>query len=257
MIGRTNTGGGGMSLNFKVVPGLTQPVTASENTIWVKVEAIGDWYFSATQPENLRELDVWILVNEYSPVEFNALKKNGIQVYPVAAKQRIGGELVEVDAMSYQGGTWVEWITDVYLYDNGDECVAITGGWSIFKIRPDCSTNESWGSNQNGLLTVQLPGSKRTCAAYGTNNAIDVTDYATIEFSATEIMGGECLFGVLESRDSQDHSASAVTLTQETAGTVTLDISNLSGRYYIWFGNYTYDSAGTYGASIANAIMRR
>lgn len=118
-IGRTNAGGGGMPLNFMVVPGLTQPVTASENTIWVKVEAIGDWYFSATQPENLQELDVWILVNEYSPVEFNALKKNGIQVCPTSAKQYVSGALSDVTTMIYQNGEWSKFISTLYVFENG------------------------------------------------------------------------------------------------------------------------------------------
>lgn len=109
---RTEGGGGG--LNFKVVPGLTQPGTASENTIWVKTERIGAWYFSATQPDGLQEWDVWFGTGTESDFAFNALRKNAVQVYPLSAKQMISGELVDVEAMSYQAGEWVEWITILY-----------------------------------------------------------------------------------------------------------------------------------------------
>lgn len=111
-------GGGGAALNFKVVPGLTQPGTASENTIWVKTERIGSWYFSATQPEGLQEWDVWFTVGTSSAVEFNALKKGGIQVYPISPKQYVGGALVNVTSYIYQNGEW-ELISGNYLYHKG------------------------------------------------------------------------------------------------------------------------------------------
>lgn len=120
--------GGGTSLNFKVA-GNPQPENPRENTIWVNTDVpIGAWYFTATQPENLNEGDVWFPVGTSSSVEFNALKKNGIQIYPLAAKQCVGGAWVDVEAKIYQGGEWVDWI--VYLLKDGNECTRITGGWT-------------------------------------------------------------------------------------------------------------------------------
>lgn len=128
---RTEGGGGG--LNFKVVPGLTQPGTASENTIWVTTERIGVWYFSATQPEGLQEWDVWFPTGTESDFAFNALRKNAVQVYPLSAKQMVGGALAAVTAMRYQGGEWVEWIPSGALFWRGDECIRTTGGWQLVK----------------------------------------------------------------------------------------------------------------------------
>lgn len=122
-------GGGGASLNFKVVPGLTQPGTAAENTIWVKTEKINDWYFSPTQPEGLQDWDVWFITSTKSPVEFNALKKNGVQICPTSAQQYVNGVLEIVPPMIYQNGRWTPWI--VYLYDAGNEYESVTGGWTI------------------------------------------------------------------------------------------------------------------------------
>lgn len=118
----------GVELNFDVVPGLTQPGTAAENTIWVKTASLTGWYFAATQPENMQEGEVWFPTGTESAVKFNALKKNSLQVYPLSVKQMIGGVLVDVEAMSYQGGEWHDW--KQFFYRQGDEFESITGGWT-------------------------------------------------------------------------------------------------------------------------------
>jgi len=104
-------GGGGSSINFKVVGGTTEPTNPTENTIWVNTNVtITDWYFSATQPENMTEGEVWFYTGTTSVVAFNSLKKQNIMVYPLSAKQVVSGSLVDVTAKSYQGGAWVDWV---------------------------------------------------------------------------------------------------------------------------------------------------
>ena len=119
-IGRTNVGVG-TSLNFSIVGGTSQPVNPKENTIWVNTDTrISGWVFSASDPESPTEGMVWILTGISSTVKFNALKKNGIQVYPISAKQYINGVWVNKTAMSYQGGKWVNWLkTENFLYYRG------------------------------------------------------------------------------------------------------------------------------------------
>lgn len=116
MIGRTNTGGGGGGLNFKVIPN-PLPNTAKENTIWVDTDKINNYYFSATQPENMVDHDVWFLTGTSSAVAFSATKKKLVMVYPLSAKQHIDGALVDVTAKSYQNGEWVGWIS--YIVKGG------------------------------------------------------------------------------------------------------------------------------------------
>ena len=112
------TGGGGAALNFKVVGGTSQPANPKENTIWINTSTpITDWVFSATQPTSASG-KVWIHIGTSSVVEFNALKKNGIQVYPLSAKQYVDRAWKNVTAKSYQGGKWVDWIT--YLFKSGE-----------------------------------------------------------------------------------------------------------------------------------------
>ena len=115
-------GAGGVSaLNFKIVGGAIQPGNPKENTLWVNTETeISGWVFSATEPKIPVEGTVWISTGTSSTVEFNALKKNGIQIYPISAKQYISGAWAIVDAYLYNGSEWVQFSsTIVWIYDNG------------------------------------------------------------------------------------------------------------------------------------------
>lgn len=116
-------GGGSNPLNFKIVPYATEEellaASPKENTVGiVTTDTITSWIFSATEPTEPMEGMVWITTGISSSVEFNALKKNGIQVYPTSAKQHISGAWVDKNAKSYQGGKWADWMY-VILGDGG------------------------------------------------------------------------------------------------------------------------------------------
>lgn len=105
--GTGNLGGGGTSLNFKVVGGTTRPANPSENTIWVSTDQkVPAWYFDEVQPQNMQEGDVWFVVRAVSPVVINALKKNAITIRPLFAKQLVSGALVTRLARILQNGVW-------------------------------------------------------------------------------------------------------------------------------------------------------
>ena len=122
-------GGGGGGLNFEIVGGTSQP-SGRENTIWVNTDVkIPAYAFSTTEPGNHVPGMVWITIAAESPAGFNALKKgNTIMVYPIAAKQYVGGEWADVTAKSYQNGAWVDWWNGE-LYEPGNTYEMYTGGW--------------------------------------------------------------------------------------------------------------------------------
>ena len=235
-IGRTNAGGaGGASLNFKVVPGLTQPGTAAENTIWVKTESLTGWYFAATQPENMQEGEVWFPTGTESAVEFNALKKNAVQVYPLSAKQLTGGVLVDVEAMSYQGGEWAEWWSGE-LYDAGNEFEIFTGGWGI-----DGYTS----TGANSILTV---GEKKTDYMYfvgasgktnllATLKSINVDRFNTlyIDGEPISVLNNELSVGVsINKSKSVTDRINAMNFSAEKKRQImSMDISSVSGDVYV------------------------
>lgn len=126
MIGRTNTGGGGGGgLNFQVV-GNPQPTNPKENTIWLNTaKKITGKYFQTEQPKDMQPGEVWISTGTSSTVAFNATKKDTVMLYPISAKQMgHDGVLVDVEAKSYQGGAWVDWIPDGYLFYSGVGAIA-------------------------------------------------------------------------------------------------------------------------------------
>lgn len=142
----------GAGLNFEVVGGTSQPTNPKENTIWVNTStAITSWIFSAVEPTEPAEGMVWISIGTSSAIEFNALKKNAIQVYPISAKQYIDGACVKKTAESYQNGEWVGWIFYAFkdgeirlgeMYTSTPERLYISNGELIFK---NSNGNGSWG----------------------------------------------------------------------------------------------------------------
>lgn len=112
-------GGGGASLNFSIVGGTTQP-TGKENLIWVDTStAITSWEFSATEPTSPVAGMVWFRTGTSASAPINAVKKNGIWIYPTGVSQYISGEWVSKIAQTYQSGQWISWTK--YLIKGGRE----------------------------------------------------------------------------------------------------------------------------------------
>lgn len=128
MLGRTNTGGGGGGggLNYKVVGGTSAPSNPKENTIWVNTSTeITSHVFSATQPTGSEGM-VWFKTETICNVNFNALKKNVLQVYPLSAKQYVSGAWVDKTAKIYQGGAWKEFVRLPVLNSSYPENVTLS-----------------------------------------------------------------------------------------------------------------------------------
>lgn len=230
--------GGGTSLNFKVV-GNPEPVNPRENTIWVNTDVeITGWIFIATEPTNPTDGLVWISTRTSSLVEFNALKKNGIQVYPISAKQYVSGAWVDKEAKSYQNGAWVDWL-------------------KVVVTKPDQieTYNGATYSINGNSITVKHSGANGTAAYFGYK--ADLTDVKTVRVHFTKRThqaetGFVSKSGVGILRSSQTSGAMqfwngtflAKTINS-TNGESYVDVSveSLSGELYIWVGCYgiSYD----------------
>lgn len=187
MLGRTNTGGGGSGgLNFQVIGGTTAPSNPKENMIWVNTSTkITSYIFSATQPTAASGM-VWISTGTSSPIEFNALKKNGIQVYPTVAKQYVNSVWVDVSAYIYRNAEWVQFsYENYYLFKNGELYESRTGGWS----RSGYTISNDFNNTDNSQVTIGdtivckalCPGKEDDKGgACGTANEIDITGFTTM-----------------------------------------------------------------------------
>lgn len=241
MIGRTNTGGGG-GLNFQVVGGIIAPSNPRENTIWVNTATkITSWFFSATEPENLAEGMVWISVGTSSEVAFNALKKNGIEVYPISAKQYIDGELVSVETQSYQNGEWVEWIPAGALYYNGDEREDVTGGWALSTNYGNAPSHGDKLIKTEYSMIFESHFVGGVSYAYGflrANNKINLDNINSLELTVKSVSLDNPVNPIVLCAKSIDianttNVVASIALTDSGKQTFTLDVSALSGNYYV------------------------
>lgn len=175
-------------LNLKVVAYATEDLltadTPTENTIGiVTTTPIPAWYFSAEQPENMVEGDVWMKTDAESPVSFNAVKKNNITVYPFEAMQ-LNEELEKVPAFCYLAGKWVElWKWNGELYKEGKEYEDITGGWVTGVIWSGYSASGSTVTKKNDYLYID--GADGSSHGFKTANQIDLTPYSAFNIRYT------------------------------------------------------------------------
>lgn len=237
-------GGGGAALNFKVVGGTSAPSNPTENTIWVNTDtAITSWIFSATEPETPAEGMVWISVGSTSSVEFNALKKNGIQVYPLTAKQYVGAAWVDKTAQNYQNGEWRDFA--LIIFDG----TTVAEGYSFARVN---SSGTVSGSVVFGDDYVEM-GTAIGTGALVVQQPIDVTDRTTIEVTVKWSNNGSSTSwrrvalktSLTNGTTGTNWVASSGKLTGTDITTVTIDVSALSGELYLLVAHYNESDNGT------------
>lgn len=239
-------GGGGSaaaSLNFKVAGGTSRPSSPGENTIWVNTATeISSWVLSPAEPEGESGM-VWVLTGTSSAAAFNALKKNGIMIFPLNAKQYIGGEWVSKTAQSYIGGAWVDWWIPGTLFANGTDGADITGGWKASAYSAGSGyepISEDFSIGADGLSVVlDDTGYNYRSTFIGTVNQINLSGYTTLEVECSEAVATVADTGAVQVRLYSDagytyaKSASILSADGVFTGKVALDVSDLSGKYYI------------------------
>lgn len=185
---------------------------------------------------------VWISTGTTSRVAFNALKKNGILICPMAAKQYIDGAWVSVSAKTYQRGKWVDWT--VFAFNNGDLCEGITGGWE--------ATDRNWYDYgqvmatmrvENGLLIVESyfdRDSNNFGGTVQTKNKIDMTPFSTVVFNVKDCgllnssagygLVGKYRLGVTSDVTSKAYTMDAFVDLEENGVNreVAVDVSNIN-----------------------------
>lgn len=253
--------GGGLPMNFRVTGGAVQPETASENTIWISTDQkITSWIFASAAPAEPEEGMVWILTGSSSAVEFNALKNNSLQIYPVSAKQYISGEWADKTAKIYQRGNWVDWI--VYLYNCGDSFDPVTGGYKKVSYSSGSEYANLDASLDDGCIYVsastnQSNGSAR--CGMSTENAIDLTGVSLIQAkgncsearnTAAGVSGVGIRVQETQSVDKGFGSAAAYQYITEVGDfEISIDVSELTGEYYIICFAQQYTEVGYSGSS--------
>lgn len=239
--------GGGVSLNFDVKAYATEELlkaaTPRENTIGVVTSTdISSWVFSATEPSEPSDGMVWISVATSSPVAFNSIKAKTLMVYPVSSKQYEGDKWVYKTSFNYQNSEWVEWF--IYLYNAGNECTDITGGFYYEAKRPQSNQNSggtaSLTKNQSNMILTQTS----TAGAFGSaicaaNNKINLTDVKNIvcDYSDVKVHHAYlCVWSAIGTYTTDNIVAKAAILEnggEISEGKTSLDTTALSGEYVV------------------------
>ncbi len=241
----SGSSGGVQTLNYSVLASLTEPLTPDENTIWVQTgTAVSGYRFDAAQPETAEEGMVWFCAGQSGTISFNALKENGIILYPTRAMQYVGGAWSGVEAKIRQDGQWKNW-WDGLLYAPGNECTDVTGGWiaeAIPRTSDGSASARTITSNADGL---QVSGVSSKGGIVRAANKINLTGRSSLIFEGsltnpstggTEFWCSICAWTEIGSY-SQENVAAAFHVGNGTLeGQQILDLSQVPpGNYYIGF----------------------
>lgn len=223
MIGKTNAGGGGGGKLFAIIA-VTYPVgsvcTCVSGTKTLKAKdtsgkalfnvTVGEWTVSCTDGTDTASMTVSITYE---------------------------GQ-VESVKLSYA----------LMLYDSGDEYTDITGGWSGFA----CYSGTSKGTftKNSSSIYIKSNGSKGAQSiAAAPANKIDITNISTLKVNVTSFnvqSEYRSYFLLSSSRDTSSVSKAAANKEITGTGEIALDVSGLSGSYYVIVYNRAIDGAGTY-----------
>ena len=134
------------------------------------------------------------------------------------------------------------------LYDSGDEYTDITGGWSGFA----CYSGTSKGTftKNSSSIYIKSNGSKGAQSiAAAPENKIDITDISTLKVNVTSFnvqSEYRSYFILSSSRNTSSVNNSVATKEITGTGETELDISGLSGSYYVIVYNRAVNGADTY-----------
>lgn len=139
-------------------------------------------------------------------------------------------------------------IKAAYLYNGGDVNADITGGFDLVPAISNGAYELGTFEYDNAMLYVNLLSAGRTMQGFcSTRKPVDLTNYKTIRFTvvtsytnsyynpwtfcATNTKSGAIAGAVAEL------SVNVPERTETTTRTYDVDVSNVSGEYYIGFGN--------------------
>ena len=121
----------------------------------------------------------------------------------------------------------------LWLFKDGDQFTENTGGWHS---RPDFIYRSNL--TPNGTVTIgntisMQAGSGQSATAW-TVNKIDLTQYKTLSVIADKASGSQDI-NIMPASATQIENQAVAWTRIETAGETTLDVSNISGEYYVVF----------------------
>lgn len=247
-------GGGSTPLSFDVIGGSEQPSSpASGGRIFVKTAVtIPDWSVSAEAPSSPGEGTVWFRLALSGDAEMNALKEQSLTVALDSCQQYVSGEWVNVDAYLWTGSAWVQFGHEIaVLFEGtGSDGTSQKSKWTASGWTHGGYGTCAAGTVSNTALTVasaySASGTVSDCVV-GTASPVDLTKVKLIRFTAS-VSGYTGSVGIaVAASKSVATRVKSQAVTAAAEATYTLDVSDLTGTYYLifWGSRSSVDSAGT------------
>ncbi len=225
---------GGVTVNYKLVGGTTEPINPKENTIWVNTDAeMADFSIEATNGfAEPNEGDVWISTNIDADVSFTVDKKHRLMIYPAVTYQYINGVWAVKEARLFTGISWKQFsFNDLAIFNNGD--------YPIEWVEADYTTNGQGANsfslnNRINILANYAGGSLPRVVAAVTDTAIDITGYNTIFFEISQDSTASSYYlGVNDTKQTDATGKMVKHIVTQTKGISSLDVSDITGEMYV------------------------
>lgn len=135
----------------------------------------------------------------------------------------------------------------LHLYESGDECTDITGGWKTAAKKKSSSANAAAATpsvtKKEGSVLVKL-GTTNQSGIYTTVNPVDLTNYSVLALEGTFTVTGSVNLTLYAwtsiSTYYGDNVAAQINVPSGgMTGKLELDISQLTGDYIVGFGMNT------------------
>lgn len=209
-----------------------------ENTVGLVTEQADRWVFSPREPEQPEEGLIWILTGSASAGTSNALRKNGIILCPVQARQYREGIWQHIESASFLGGSWIRWAADRKIYESGVSHVNLT------------LTN---AAEADGYLAMSLG---LNGSAKAVSDPVLLAGQARLVVEYRNLGGSGSFAGGVRARvwDEDDEVVASSNRSTSGSGVLTLNISELSGQYKV--GAYASNSSGSYTGSCRITAIR-
>lgn len=175
---------------------------------------------------------VWVKTDPASEVLLNIVKKNSVYIKPSAVYEYTTGDGWALrNGEVYQRDAWaaLEEPWDGYYFKDGELYTDITGGW----------TSDGWGNtgavNIGSTITLSGNNAQAQTAKVGTAQPVDLTGARTLWYDSPSGNNGQPYGGFLcVTKAKSIATTDVVTLvTINNAGEGSVDVSGLSGEYYV------------------------
>lgn len=247
--------------------GSTTKTASEKNGTWTFSGLdIGTWTVTATKGNSIatQDVDITRLTVEYVTITYFSATIN--VTYPAGSTCTCSDGTTTLTAPNtsgswtcivYNAGTWTATATDgdksksadvvittdgqtesvtllyiTHLFNNGDTCDAITGGWG--------TGSTSAGSASISGQQISIAANAQKNFSCGPKNKIDVSEYKALSVTVDSISNG--FLSVYLYATSISNPAAKVTTS--TTGTVSLDISSVSGANTVMLSFYS-EKGGT------------